>query len=139
MILNASYGNGKFWFNNFWFLPPTYLQVFKPIIKTFCRFFLQKSTQWSQCNKKWLLLTHSGPERVYKKINSSEVWCIFLKTKLYDNSKKFFLKIFAVHPRPLDTCIFWKIIAKGWYFWGFRDKIAVLRHLEGFLKKKWRK
>ena len=50
----------------------------------------------------------SVPERVYKKINSSEVWCIFLKTKLYDNSKKCFLKIFALHPSPLDTCIFRK-------------------------------
>ena len=49
---------------------------------------------------------HSVPKWVYKKINSSEVWCIFLKTKLYDNSKKSFLKIFRWHPSPLDTCIF---------------------------------
>ena len=53
-------------------------------------------------------MAHSGPERFSKKINSSEVWYIFLKTKLYDNSKKCFLKIFALHPSPLDTCIFWK-------------------------------
>ena len=54
------------------------------------------------------LTVHSVPERVSKKINSSEVWYIFLATKLYDNSKKCFLKIFALHPSPLDTCIFWK-------------------------------
>ena len=52
--------------------------------------------------------SHSGPELFSKKINSSEVLCIFLKTKLYDNSKKCFLKIFAVHPSPLENCIFWK-------------------------------
>ena len=36
------------------------------------------------------------------------MWCIFLMTKLYDNSKKCFLKIFQWHPSPLDSCIFWK-------------------------------
>ena len=29
-------------------------------------------------------------------------------TILNDNSKKCFLKIFALHPSPLDTCMFWK-------------------------------
>ena len=43
-----------------------------------------------------------------KKRNSSEVWCVFLKTKLYDNFKKCFLINFRLHPSPLDTPIFWK-------------------------------
>ena len=43
---------------------------------------------------------HSVPERVSKKINSSEVWCIFLKTKLYDYSKKSFFEDFCITSKP---------------------------------------
>ena len=36
------------------------------------------------------------------------MWCIFLKSKLNDNSKKYFSKIFGLGPSPLDHHIFWK-------------------------------
>ena len=82
-------------------------------------------------NSYYWTFQHSVPEQVYKKINSSEVWCIFLKTKLYDNSKKCSLKNHS-------KCLKWQFplkISTFSPFWGFRGKIAVLRHLEGFLEK----
>ena len=51
-------------------------------------------------------ISHSVPEWVFKKINSSEMWCIFLKTIW--QFQRVFLKIFWLHPSPLDTPNFWK-------------------------------
>ena len=124
--------------------------------------------------------THSVPEQVYKKINSSEVWCIFLKTKLYDKSViwKFFDYIQApLTPLSFERSILEKNSRKYTHYfsilegvcflhffpkiplkaskWQFLKKyklsalfgdlevklqfLAVLRHLEGSLEKKWRK
>ena len=88
---------------------------------------------------------------------------IFLKSKLYDNSKKYFSKIFGLGPSPLtpvsfeiaesrpplffnfrggllssllpSKCLKTAISVGFRPFGGFRGKIAVLRHLEGFFEK----
>ena len=72
-----------------------------------------------------------------------------LKTKLYDKSKKCALKIFALHPSPLDTCLFWKkhprekwqkvdhhyfSILEGVYFWFLPlNFIQKLRKVDSFI------
>ena len=51
---------------------------------------------------------HSYPKWEFEIKNVSEVWCIFLKSKLYDSSKKHFLKILGLAQSPLDPHIFCK-------------------------------
>ena len=51
---------------------------------------------------------HSYPKWEYKIKIISKVWYIFLKSKLYDNSKKYFSKILGLNPSPIDHHIFWK-------------------------------
>ena len=48
---------------------------------------------------------HSYPKWEYKK-NVSEVWYIYLKSKLYDNSKNYFSKIVGLGPCPLTNISF---------------------------------
>ena len=52
------------------------------------------------------LVTHSYPKWEYKIKNVSEVWYIFLKSKFYDNSKNYFLKILGLAPCPLTPISF---------------------------------
>ena len=49
---------------------------------------------------------HSYPKWEYKIKNVSEVWYIFLKSKLYDNSKNYFSKIFGLAPYQLTIISF---------------------------------
>ena len=77
--------------------------------------------------------SHSYPKWEYKIKNVSEVCYIFLKSKLYDNSKKYFLKIFGLGPSPLtpisfETSILEKNVRK--LFFNFRG---------GLLSKKFSK
>ena len=57
---------------------------------------------WGDQNKK----NHSYPKWEYKMKNVSRVWYIFLKSKLYDNSKNYFSKILGLGPCPLTTISF---------------------------------
>ena len=61
------------------------------------------------CTRKIVLLIlhdHSYPKWEYKIKNVSEVCYIFLKSKLYDDSKKYFSKIFGLGPSPLTPVSF---------------------------------
>ena len=51
-------------------------------------------------------LSHSYPKWEYKIKNVSEACYIYLKSKLYDNSKKYFSKIFGLGPTPLTPVSF---------------------------------
>ena len=75
------------------------------------RAMLRIVTNWRICNLSLLALKkgyHSYPKWEYKIKNVSEVWCIFLKSKFYDNSKKHFSKILGLAPSPINPIIFWK-------------------------------
>ena len=56
----------------------------------------------------WNNHCHSYSKWEYKIKNVSKVWYIFLKNKLYDNSKNYFSKILGLAPLPADHHIFWK-------------------------------
>ena len=62
--------------------------------------------QKTKLEKKCLQTVHSYPKWEYKIKNVSKVRYIFLKSKLYDNSKNYFSKILGLAPclvlRPLE-------------------------------------